>query len=325
MLTLPYCPERLTKRGGLLSVVEHYTVDGVIYFRVHCSICSQDTELHKEPFIQIKSDWNKGAIPCSCSIHPYYDERQAIIVANRRCKALGKEFHGFTSSFKGMSKTKVFGKCSVHKLVEWDNIFNYLKKTSECPICSKRRPLFGVGINDADYDVRACHYYSTWSDMIRRCHYVPYQTKNPTYIGCSVAENWKVFSNFKSWMEKQDWEGKQLDKDLLVAGNKVYSEDNCIFISGAINSLLASRVASKVGSPRGVCSRKAGSYSASCSGKYLGMFDSEMEAHSAWQCAIVDKILYLSQGQCDVVAKRLNEIAANIIEDNKLNRVTIKI
>lgn len=318
-------PTRETNKGSTLSIVDEFNVDGVIYFTVHCSACSKDTELHIEPFIQPKNEWKRGVIPCSCSVHPYYDERQANIVANRRCVAKGKVFHGFASSFNGMNKTKVFGKCSVHKIVEWDNIFNYLKKPSECPICSKRKPVFGVGVNDADYDVRYCPYYSTWSGMLRRCYYAPYQKKHSTYIGCSVDEDWKVFSRFKAWMELQNWEGNQLDKDLLVEGNKVYSENTCVFISCAINTILAARAPSKLGLPRGVHRREDGKYSASCSGKYLGLFNSELEAHSAWQCAIVDRIMCLSEGQSDVVTSRLVDIANRIKEDNKFHRVTTKI
>ncbi len=43
---------------------------------------------------------------------------------------------------------------------------------------------------------------------------------------------------FKKWMETQDYKGKQLDKDILVFGNKEYSPDKCIFVSPYINSLL---------------------------------------------------------------------------------------
>ena len=105
----------------------------------------------------------------------------------------------------------------------------------------------GVGINDADYAVQkletvgyadgkrkqrlvwVCPYYQTWIDMLKRCYSDKLQERQPTYKGCSVSEEWLTFSAFKVWMEKQDFERKQLDKDLLFEGNKVYSAETCVF------------------------------------------------------------------------------------------------
>jgi hypothetical protein len=36
---------------------------------------------------------------------------------------------------------------------------------------------------------------------------------NDTDTGCSVSDDWKYFSNFKLWMEKQDWGRKHLDDE----------------------------------------------------------------------------------------------------------------
>lgn len=95
-----------------------------------------------------------------------------------------------------------------------------------------RELVYGVGVDDLDYPKKKllpngkysfCPYYQRWRGMIRRCYSKAQLGKNPNYEGCTVCDEWLTFSNFKSWMEKQDWEGKELDKDLLVRGNKVYS------------------------------------------------------------------------------------------------------
>lgn len=52
-----------------------------------------------------------------------------------------------------------------------------------------------------------------------------------------VCPEWLTFSNFKSWMATQDWEGKQLDKDLMGNG-LVYSPDSCAFLPRRINQLI---------------------------------------------------------------------------------------
>lgn len=95
--------------------------------------------------------------------------------------------------------------------------------------------LCNIAVNDADYVVNKCPYYLTWSRMIKRCYDTSYLERKPSYLGVSVCENWLIFSKFKSWMEQQDWEGKELDKDLLCRGNKVYCPEACVFISRDLN------------------------------------------------------------------------------------------
>jgi hypothetical protein len=108
----------------------------------------------------------------------------------------------------------------------------------------------GVGINDANYKVtdRAnrnlpitwrCPYYVTWSSMLARCFSKSFKKANPAYEGCTVTSNWLKFSNFRSWMQTQDWQGKELDKDLLFAGNKLYSPEMCVFLEAKINSFIS--------------------------------------------------------------------------------------
>ncbi len=109
-----------------------------------------------------------------------------------------------------------------------------------------RKLVCGVGINDAEYSVREriggtrlfCQFYLKWAGMLRRCYSGDKTFK--TYSECYVCDEWLTFSNFKSWMENQDWEGKHLDKDLLAAGNKVYSPETCCFISPSLNIFVRS-------------------------------------------------------------------------------------
>ena len=101
---------------------------------------------------------------------------------------------------------------------------------------------------------------------------------------------WILFSSFKSWMMKQEWHNKHLDKDLLVQGNKIYSEKTCLFVSPEINSLL-----SNSGALRGACQqgvhfhKRDRNYRAriSIDGKkvHLGLFGTEIEAFEAYKTA----------------------------------------
>ena len=167
--------------------------------------------------------------------------------------------------------------------------------------------LFGIGVNDADYvkqkfealgyvdgkqkqkRVWICPYYQTWKHMLERCYSARYQELYPTYKGCTVSKEWLTFSNFKAWMEKQNFEGLQIDKDLLIVGNKVYSEDTCIFVSPMVNNFARDQGARRGGWLIGVSwNKEKAKFQAECSNpltkksNFLGYFTCEQQAHQAW-------------------------------------------
>ena len=90
--------------------------------------------------------------------------------------------------------------------------------------------------------------YVLWQSMLERCYSDVYKKKKPTYEYCEVSDNFKCYEYFYEWCNKQVGfgnEGWHLDKDLLVKGNKVYSEDSCVFIPSEINLLLVKNTASR--------------------------------------------------------------------------------
>lgn len=119
---------------------------------------------------------------------------------------------------------------------------------------SRSRKVCGVGTNDVEYAVRTtaggcvvelCPYYATWYGMLNRCYGKSQAKKMPSYKGCSVCDDWLLFSNFKVWMEQQDWQFKELDKDILKHGNKVYCPEFCMFVPKDVNSLFVDRRAKR--------------------------------------------------------------------------------
>lgn len=155
-----------------------------------------------------------------------------------------------------------------------------------------KKLVYGVGINDANYEVRpkasnhTCYFYVRWQSMLKRCYYTKFQSSQPTYANCKVCDEWHSFVAFKSWMESQDWEGKHLDKDLIGDG-KLYSPDTCVFISQALNNLFTDRGANRGEHPLGVSWHKqARKFTAqiNINGKlkYLGCFINPVDAHAAW-------------------------------------------
>lgn len=150
----------------------------------------------------------------------------------------------------------------------------------------------GIGVMDAGYAVDRveggkrvkCPYYTKWSRMFDRCYSAVWHAKKPTYAGCSVVPEWHSFRAFRGWMEAQDWEGRELDKDVLVPGNKVYGPETCAFISPELNAQILSRPAGKL--PRGVWILKGRIYARSTAGGkdvYIGGRHPTIEAaHRAW-------------------------------------------
>ena len=158
--------------------------------------------------------------------------------------------------------------------------------------------VYGVVIIGAKYPVSEGSFktkeYDLWCSMLRRCYSEKYQKKYPTYEGCEISDNFKYFEYFYEWCHKQigfNNEGWQLDKDLLVKGNKVYSEYFCVFIPSEINSLLIKHEASRGEHLIGVCWHKRDKvFMATVSknkGKqeFLGYFNTEIEAFNAYKKA----------------------------------------
>ena len=156
----------------------------------------------------------------------------------------------------------------------------------------------GVGIIGAKYPATVSGVqtkeYMLWKSMLQRCYSDAPKKKNPTYEGCEVSENFKSYEYFYEWCNKQIGFGNeywQLDKDLLVKGNKVYSEDSCVFIPKEVNTLLTKRESSRGEYLIGVSWYNTNKVFVSRVNKnkgkqeYLGCFKTELEAFNAYKQA----------------------------------------
>ena len=130
--------------------------------------------------------------------------------------------------------------------------------------------------------------------MLVRCYSESFKKKQPTYEGCEVSNKFKSYEYFYEWCNKQIGfgnEGWHLDKDLLIKGNKVYSENSCVFIPVEINSLLVKREASRGEHLIGVSwdntskAFKARVNKNKGRSEHLGLFKTELEAFNAYKKA----------------------------------------
>lgn len=170
----------------------------------------------------------------------------------------------------------------------------------------------GIGIKDIDYPITKsiktgdnkwkqiwrCPYFSRWDKLMERLG-----PNNPhkTYDDKSCCPDWLYLSKFKAWMETQEWEGLDLDKDILFPGNKIYSPNTCAFVPPWLNTLILTNSQRKGVYPIGVTYvKETGKFRSQVSNfstntnLHLGVFSSEQQAHSAWQlgkCEQIEKAL----------------------------------
>lgn len=179
-----------------------------------------------------------------------------------------------------------------------------------------KRLVYGWGVNDAGYTVRAaidgkrifCPYYMVWSSMIRRCYCEAFHENQPTYKDCKISPDWKYFCSFHSWMERQNWGGKELDKDLIGDG-KLYSPKTCCFVERWLNMLFTDHGLARGEWPIGVCwleERRKFSSKLKIHGKTknLGRFDTAEEAHTVYKIA---KLQYVEDCMKNYLDQRIKE------------------
>ena len=180
--------------------------------------------------------------------------------------------------------------------------------------------VYGVGFNSGKYPAytakKHTKEYKLWNGMLERC-YSPIYYSRHTYENCSVSETFKHYSNFYEWCQTQigfgnrDSNGKSwcLDKDFLVKGNRLYSEDTCLFLPHKINCLISS-----VKSARGLS--LIGTHLVKKSGRYesyanldgvrtsLGYYDTSLEAFSVYKAAKEAYIKQVAEQYKDVIDPR---------------------
>lgn len=182
-------------------------------------------------------------------------------------------------------------------------------------LINKRKSVAGVGINDATYISQPtiggglrvrCPAYNTWIAIINRGHSSTFKRKHPSYSTATVDDAWHSFMSFRSWWIGNYVDGWQLDKDLLIDGNKSYGPGKCLYVPNWVNTIIEYGESINPDLPIGVCKNKSGRmpYQATVSingrTKHLGRFNNPLDAHKAYVSAKLNHI--------DSVADELNAI-----------------
>ncbi|CAA7332726.1 Hypothetical protein MEKHABCG_00169 [Escherichia phage vB_EcoM_UP17] len=181
--------------------------------------------------------------------------------------------------------------------------------------------VYGHGVFDGSITARSPEgvmhpAYMKWMAMLGRCYSSCQQARDVVYHGVTVCEEWKLFSNFYSWLETwDDWENSELDKDLMGGG--VYSPDTCLMISGNLNKFLAYR--KKSGQMVG-CNyekdRKKYKAHIKIGGRIitLGRFDTELQAHLCWLKAKAEQLTKFFETEDQRVVPHLKTLYNDMLE-----------
>lgn len=101
----------------------------------------------------------------------------------------------------------------------------------------------GVGDIKPWENGKATEVYIVWSGMLKRCYSQQSMIKAglKSYIGCYVCDDWLCFAVFAKWYTEHESYGLgyEIDKDLMVRGNKVYSPETCCMLPSQLNTIIS--------------------------------------------------------------------------------------
>jgi len=172
---------------------------------------------------------------------------------------------------------------------------NFDKGRVKSPYC---KSVFGVGyLGEGEYTYTD-PFYICWTEMIARVTLKSNSVFLRTYINASVCKEWHNYQNFAKWArdnyyEIQGGQRMEIDKDILIKGNKIYSPTTCIFVPHDINSLFVKSDLARGDLPIGVYwHERDQEYRAQCSyitdtgtrkNKWLGGHNNPEDAYLAYK------------------------------------------
>jgi len=156
-----------------------------------------------------------------------------------------------------------------------------------------KKKVYGIGINDV-LGFSKTREGKNWCQVMRRGYCPKLKMRRPTYANVTVHPDWLIASNFKnSKIHDHYIPGYCLDKDILVPGNKQYSETACRYVPQYVNNVLLDRGKYRGILPLGVSMHGKG-FQAHCSQMQIngkpksvafGTFKTPELAHREWQTA----------------------------------------
>lgn len=181
-------------------------------------------------------------------------------------------------------------KSKVHTSYQW-----FIKGKVQNPYYPS---VYDIGITGNKYCLESNYSktkeYATWTRILQRCFIKTLSNnKNVSYQEATCCEEWLLYENFYEWLHSQPnfdkWlnEDYEIDKDIIIKGNKVYSPKTCCLVPYYINTLFIKRTALRGDCPIGVVKRGK-KYVARCKSInkkliHIGCFSTPEEAFNAYK------------------------------------------
>lgn len=213
-------------------------------------------------------------------------------------------------SIGSIRESKNYGKYEIYKYIRSSEVYikfldtGHISKTSTGKIRMGylkdpiRPSVYGVGFIGVPEKGTPTNRtsYAKWCSMMYRCYGDYSKVENPSYEECSVCKEWHNYQNFARWYDANNndddtikWE---LDKDLTIIGNKLYSPESCMLVPKNVNLFIVSRDGDRGEFMIGVSwNKEKRKFRTQCNdpmtskNRHVGYFNTEISAHLAWRKA----------------------------------------
>lgn len=168
-------------------------------------------------------------------------------------------------------------------------------------------------------------WYNYWRAMIERVYRKNHFAER-WYSAVGVCEEWHNYQNFAQWCADNFYKVKDskmnLDKDIIVKHNKIYSPQTCVFVPHFINTLFIRAENTRGDLPIGVYwHERDQEYRAQCSyidveigkrkNKWLGGYDNSDDAFNAYKSFKENHIKYLANYYKEYIPENLYNVMIN--------------
>lgn len=207
--------------------------------------------------------------------------------------------------------------------VEFQDEYHFIKKAIYANFirgCVKNpydKTLYGIGyIGHGKYkpsiNKQNTPAYNQWVSMLERCYCEKRRYRTMSYVDCNVCSEWHNFQNFAEWFYENRYEcGErlQVDKDILVSGNRTYSPQTCILVPQTLNTMFINRPNNR-GLPNGMYKIKDG-FSVKYNHENLGVYKTIAEAYSVYSQKKKQEIIKVANTYKNIISPKVYQAILN--------------